>query len=89
MGKSVVEMTIAPHWLMSDRKAWWEALAGKKMAESLTDNYGDFKFDRLEENSGPYVVEILLNGYEKKTLEVDLKTSLNVGNICLYKSKVR
>jgi Fe-S-cluster-containing dehydrogenase component len=62
---------------------------GEKMAESLTDHYGDFKFDRLEENSGPYTVEILLDGYEKKTAEVDLKTSLNIGNIYLDKSQCK
>src|SRR5690606_6702396 len=31
---------------------------GKTVAETVTDNYGDFKFDRLEEGSGAYIVEI-------------------------------
>lgn len=57
--------------------------ANKKIGECVTDNYGDFKFDNLEENSGKYTLEIVYPGCEKKTLEVDLKTSLNVGTIFL------
>mgnify|MGYP001042414514 FL=1 len=57
--------------------------SNKKIDEFVTDNYGDFKFDNLEENSGKYTLEIVYPGYEKKTLEVDLKTSLNVGTIFL------
>lgn len=57
--------------------------SNKKIDEFVTDNYGDFKFDDLEENSGKYTLEIVYPGYEKKTLEVDLKTSLNVGTIFL------
>jgi Fe-S-cluster-containing dehydrogenase component len=52
-----------------------------KVDESVTDNYGDFKFDRLEENSGKYRLEIQFRDYEKKTLEVDLTKSVNVGTI--------
>ena len=55
----------------------------KKVNEAVTDNYGDFKFDNLEENSGRYSLEIVSKGYEKKTLEVDLTTSKNVGTILL------
>jgi nitrate reductase beta subunit len=55
----------------------------KKVNEAVTDNYGDFKFDSLEENSGRYILEIVHEGYEKKTLEVDLTTSKNVGTILL------
>jgi len=54
-----------------------------KINEAVTDNYGDFKFDSLEEDSGKYLLEIKYEGYEKKTLEVDLETSLNLGIICL------
>ena len=53
----------------------------KKIDEAVTDNYGDFKFDNLEENSGKYILEISYKGYEKKTLEVDLMKSKNVGTI--------
>lgn len=55
----------------------------EKIDEAVTDNYGDFKFDNLEENSGQYRLEIVFEGYEKKTLEVDLTTSKNVGTILL------
>ena len=53
----------------------------KEIQEATTDNYGDFKFDRLEEGSGNYIVEINLEGHEKKVLELDLKESLNLGTI--------
>ena len=52
-----------------------------KISEALTDNYGDFKLDHLDENSGSYRLEIEFRDYAKKTLEVDLKTSQNVGTI--------
>ena len=55
----------------------------EKVEETMTDNYGDFKFDRLEENSGSYNIEITFEGHEKKTLELDLKESLNLGTIIL------
>jgi ferredoxin len=53
----------------------------EKIGESVTDNYGDFKFDNLEENSGRYVLRIDYTGYETRTIEIDLKKSLNVGTI--------
>ncbi len=31
---------------------------GVAVAQTVTDNYGDFKFDRLDENSGDYTVEV-------------------------------
>jgi Fe-S-cluster-containing dehydrogenase component len=55
----------------------------KKIAEAVTDNYGDFKFDDLEENSGRYSIEILFKDRDKKTLAFDLTTSLNLGTILL------
>jgi len=54
-----------------------------KIDEAISDNYGDFKFDNLEENSGKYSLEIVHPDYKTKTLELDLKTSLNVGTIWL------
>ncbi len=56
---------------------------GETISECVTDNYGDFKFDNLEENSGNYIVDITYPGYENKTIEVDLKTSINIGTIFL------
>ncbi|MFZ0622392.1 MAG: 4Fe-4S dicluster domain-containing protein, partial [Pseudolabrys sp.] len=51
---------------------------GDVVAEATTDNYGDFKFDRLTENSGDYIVEIS-TGRSKKTLTAQLGVSINLG----------
>jgi hypothetical protein len=55
---------------------------GAVIAEAATDNYGDFKFDRLNENSGEYIVAISV-GRAKKTLAVQLGVSINLGEIRL------
>ena len=55
---------------------------GAVVAEATTDNYGDFKFDKLDENSGPYTVEIAANG-KTKTVEATLGASINLGEIRL------
>jgi Fe-S-cluster-containing dehydrogenase component len=55
----------------------------EKVGECLTDHYGDFKFDNLEENSGRYTLQISRKSYDTKTIAVDLKQSLNVGTIFL------
>jgi Fe-S-cluster-containing dehydrogenase component len=55
---------------------------GDVVAEAATDNYGDFKFDRLNENSGQYIVQISA-GRAKKTLRVQLGMSINLGEIRL------
>ncbi len=39
---------------------------GGAVAETTSDNYGDFKFDRLDEDSGAYVVEITAKGPHDK-----------------------
>jgi Fe-S-cluster-containing dehydrogenase component len=56
---------------------------GACVAEAASDAYGDFKFDRLDEGSGRYVVEITAQGRALRTLEVDLGTSVNLGEIRL------
>jgi Fe-S-cluster-containing dehydrogenase component len=61
---------------------WLYRDAGK-IGETVSDNYGDFKFDRLEENSGRYRVEIAYPGRQPATREVDLKTSVYLGTIRL------
>jgi Fe-S-cluster-containing dehydrogenase component len=53
----------------------------KKSGEYVTDNYGDFKFDNLVENSGKYTLQIVYKGYGMKTIEVTLKNSFSVGTI--------
>jgi Fe-S-cluster-containing dehydrogenase component len=55
----------------------------EKISECLTNNYGDFKFDNLEENSGKHTLQIAYQGYDMKNIEVDLKTSLYIGVIFL------
>jgi hypothetical protein len=49
---------------------------------TTTDNYGDFKFDRLDENSGRYNVQIYVGG-RSKSLQANLGSSINLGEIRL------
>jgi len=56
----------------------------KVIRETVTDNYGDFKFDGLNENSGNYLLKIRFKSQEEKAVEVDLKTSKNVGVILCH-----
>jgi NAD-dependent dihydropyrimidine dehydrogenase PreA subunit len=55
---------------------------GTAVATATTDNYGDFKFDKLDENSGRYTVEVSGLG-RKKTLDAELGASINLGEIRL------
>jgi len=55
----------------------------EKIGECMTDNYGDFKFDNLEENSGKYTLRLSYKDYEIKSIEVDLKKSLYTGVLFL------
>ena len=57
--------------------------AGKIVGETVSDNYGDFKFDKLEANSGRYSLQIDYAGRDKKVVEVNLVKSLYVGTILL------
>lgn len=57
----------------------------EKVNETLTDNFGDFKFDDLKENSGVYTLELLFKDYESKILDVELKQSVNVGEVYFEK----
>lgn len=54
-----------------------------KVDEAVSDNYGDFKFDRLDEDSGAYKIEIAAANHDKKQVEVNLAASVNVGTIML------
>jgi Fe-S-cluster-containing dehydrogenase component len=56
---------------------------GRTVAESTSDNYGDFKFDKLDEGSGKYVVEITAKGRSTKSVEAQLGASVNLGEIRL------
>ena len=55
----------------------------KEIEEIVTDNFGDFRFDNLEENSGEYCIEMSMEGYEKKQLIIDIKKSISTGIIML------
>jgi Fe-S-cluster-containing dehydrogenase component len=55
---------------------------GASVGVTATDNYGDFKFDRLDENSGSYTVQIFASG-RSKVVEATLGTSINLGEIRL------
>jgi Fe-S-cluster-containing dehydrogenase component len=54
---------------------------GRTIAETTSDNYGDFKFDRLDEDSGSYLLEISAPGRGTKTVEARLGASINLGEI--------
>jgi len=56
---------------------------GRTVAETTSDNYGDFKFDKLDEGSGTYLVEISAKGRSKKSVEARLGASINLGEIRL------
>ena len=55
---------------------------GQTVARTTTDNYGDFKFDRLDDNSGRYTVEVV-SGDKSKMLDATLGTSVFLGEIRL------
>jgi Fe-S-cluster-containing dehydrogenase component len=57
--------------------------ANETIGQSTTDNFGDFKFDNLEENSGKYTLRISFAGRDTKTVEVELTGSINAGTIFL------
>jgi len=56
---------------------------GRKIAETRSDPYGDFKFRGLEENSGAYRIEIAEERFAAKSVEFDLKESAYLGTISL------
>jgi hypothetical protein len=55
---------------------------GTVVAETTTDNYGDFKFDKLDPNSGTYLIEVSVKG-RRKSFEATLGASINLGEIML------
>jgi Fe-S-cluster-containing dehydrogenase component len=56
---------------------------GTCLAATDSDNFGDFKFDGLDDGSGHYIVEVSANGCGSKTVDVELGASVNVGEIRL------
>jgi hypothetical protein len=56
---------------------------GACVNEMASDNYGDFRFDRLDEGSGPYTVEITACGCSTRIVTATLGESINLGEITL------
>ena len=56
---------------------------GACLAEADSDNFGDFKFDGLDEDSGRYTVQVSAAGRGTRTVDVELGASTNVGEIRL------
>jgi len=59
------------------------------IAEASTDTFGDFKFDRLDPNSGRYRVEVSHPAHGAATIDVDVTESVYAGSIVLEKSGAR
>lgn len=55
---------------------------GQCIAQAASDNYGDFRFDGLDEDSGPYTVEVTA-GAVTRAREATLGESLSLGEIRL------
>jgi Fe-S-cluster-containing dehydrogenase component len=55
---------------------------GQTVARAATDNYGDFKFDKLDDNSGRYTIEVSALG-RTKMLDASLGASVFLGEIRL------
>jgi Fe-S-cluster-containing dehydrogenase component len=53
----------------------------REIRDAITDNFGDFKFDGLDENSGDYNIRIKYEDREKNLLSIKLTKSLNLGTI--------
>ena len=81
IGGSVVFKTDGKEECAEGAKVTLLDAAGKKIGEQITDNYGDFKFDDLAENSGTYKLYIAYSDHEIRTIEVDLQDSTYVGVI--------
>jgi Fe-S-cluster-containing dehydrogenase component len=57
--------------------------AGATLGTTVTDAFGDFKFDGLEPESGDYEVEVRLDGGEQARMAATLGRSVNLGVIML------
>jgi len=56
---------------------------GNQVAKVKSDNYGEFKFDRLEENSGQYSIDIATESGMHLSIGAKLGASVNLGEIRL------
>jgi Fe-S-cluster-containing dehydrogenase component len=83
IGGSVAVKTNGSEECAEEAKVTLFDAAGSNIGECRTDNYGDFKFDNLEENSGRYKLKIFYVGCSDKTIEVELNKSTYFGVITL------
>lgn len=56
---------------------------GKAIAETTTNNYGDFKFDGLPAEGGSYTITVSQKGRTDKSLDFQTTGSINLGVIYL------
>ena len=54
---------------------------GEKIAQLESDNYGDFKFDQLDADSGDYTLDIAAEGHPAKSVSVTLGESVYAGEV--------
>jgi len=52
---------------------------GNAVAEQTADAFGDYKFEGLKPQGQGYLLEFQLPGYEQKTVEINLQTSMSIG----------
>jgi hypothetical protein len=57
--------------------------SGAVVGETVSDAFGEFKFDGLEPNSGSYEVSVTVDGAEVRKLDVELTDSIYLGRIDL------
>ena len=54
---------------------------GRELAETRTNNYGDFKLQGIEEVATRLIVEITVDDLPPKLVKVEFNDSLNLGTI--------
>jgi len=59
------------------------SMAGAQLAQQRTDNYGDFKFDRLDRDSGTYAIEIFHPAHGRQVVAARSGESQYLGTIYL------
>ncbi len=55
------------------------------VAEAITDNYGDYKFDNLKSNMSVLQLEVVYKAFEKKNITIEMKQSLSLDEIIFEK----
>lgn len=54
-----------------------------KLGQTLTDAFGDFKFDGLTPNSGSYDLKFDAKGHSSQSFQIELAESINLGMITM------